>query len=164
VDVLSLLQRRDEEAMAGAAPPGTHARAKWLHVIQELCLTQQQRQQLLLQRTAHLALMRRIYQQRQQLNMQAVALLLLGARGSSAAAVAAGRAPGTECAAGTCVGPKAAQQLEAVLRLIKENLRREQRAAMEINSCTLCRLLAPVQAALYVCEAFPFHCDALAMW
>ena len=46
----------------------------------------------------------------------------------------------------------------------QENLRREQRAAMEINSCTLCRILAPVQAALYVVEAFPLHCDALGMW
>lgn len=35
-----------------------------------LHLTAEQRQQLLLQRTAHLALMRRIYRQRQQLNMQ----------------------------------------------------------------------------------------------
>lgn len=35
-----------------------------------LHLTSEQRQQLLLQRSAHLALMRRIYQQRQQLNMQ----------------------------------------------------------------------------------------------
>lgn len=38
---------------------------------QTLHLTPQQKQQLLLQREAHLALMRRIYQQRQQLNMQA---------------------------------------------------------------------------------------------
>jgi hypothetical protein len=34
---------------------------------------------------------------------------------------------------------------------------------MEINSCTLCRILTPVQSALYICEAFPLHCDALAM-
>lgn len=38
---------------------------------QTLHLTPQQKQQLLLQRQAHLTLMRRIYQQRQQLNMQA---------------------------------------------------------------------------------------------
>lgn len=36
-----------------------------------LHLTPEQKQQVLLQRTAHLSLMRRIYQQRQQLNMQA---------------------------------------------------------------------------------------------
>lgn len=29
--------------------------------------------------------------------------------------------------------------------VLQENLRREQRAAMEINSCTLCRILSPVQ-------------------
>ena len=38
--------------------------------LQTLHLTPQQKQQLLLQRQAHLTLMRRIYQQRQQLNMQ----------------------------------------------------------------------------------------------
>lgn len=31
------------------------------------------------------------------------------------------------------------------VRALQENLRREQRAAMEINSCTLCRILSPVQ-------------------
>ncbi|KAL4421497.1 hypothetical protein ABPG75_010788 [Micractinium tetrahymenae] len=157
VDVIELLQRQDEQAMASSgALPGSMLRQKWLHVIQVLHLTAEQRQQLLLQRTAHLTLMRRIYQQRQQLNMQAMSLMLLpggGAATGAAASTADSRATS---------GAQAAK-LAAVLRLVKENLRREQRASMEINACTLSRILTPVQAALYMCEAFPLHCDALGM-
>lgn len=157
VDVIELLQRRDEEAMASSgALPGSMLRQKWLHVIQVLHLTAEQRQQLLLQRTAHLALMRRIYRQRQQLNMQAMSLMLLPSGG------AANDACSSTADSHAASGAQAAK-LATVLRLVKENLRREQRASMEINACTLSRILTPVQAALYVCEAFPLHCDALGM-
>ena len=146
VDVIELLQHQDEAAMAAPAAPGSSMRRKWLHVIRALQLMPTQQQQLLLLRSAHLTLMRRIYGQRQQLNMQAMSLMLAGSSGMQPA------------------GGGQAAKLAAVLGSIKESLRREQRAAMEINATTLARILSPVQAALYISEAFPLHCDALGLW
>lgn len=148
--MIESLQRADEaaEAARGTAP-GSHVRTKWLHVLHALRLAPEQQAQLLLQRAAHLGLMRRIYQQRQQLNVQAMSLMLLPSCGGHRGNGGGGGGRGA--------------QLATLLRLIKDNLRREQRAAMEINACTLCRILMPVQAGIYIAEAFPFHCDALAM-
>ena len=58
-------------AAAVPVPMTTPGLPAFPHSAQTLHLMPQQKQQLLLQREAHLALMRRIYQQRQQLNMQA---------------------------------------------------------------------------------------------
>jgi hypothetical protein len=39
--------------------------------------------------------------------------------------------------------------------------RREQRAVMDINCVTISKILSPIQAALYMIEVYPMHCDAL---
>lgn len=103
-----------------------------LQSLQVLQLTPEQKQQLMLQRSAHLALMRRIYQQRQQLNMQAMSLMLLGP--SSMMPSSDSAAAGTGNAVVRAASSAQAAKLAGVLNLVKENLRREQRAAMEINS------------------------------
>ncbi|EFN54510.1 hypothetical protein CHLNCDRAFT_135224 [Chlorella variabilis] len=131
VEVINMLVA-NEETMGVAAEPGSHVRRKWLHVIQVLQLTPEQKQQLMLQRSAHLALMRRIYQQRQQLNMQAMSLMLLGP--SSMMPSSDSAAAGTGNAVVRAASSAQAAKLAGVLNLVKENLRREQRAAMEINS------------------------------
>lgn len=46
---------------------------------------------------------------------------------------------------------------------VQDNLRREQRASMDINCVTVSKILSPVQAALYMIEVYPLHCDALAL-
>jgi hypothetical protein len=47
--------------------------------------------------------------------------------------------------------------------LPQDNLRREQRAVMDINCITISKILTPLQAAHYMVNAYPQHCDALAL-
>lgn len=45
----------------------------------------------------------------------------------------------------------------------QESLLREQKTVMELFLKVLYQVLSPVQAALFVVEAFPYHCDVLAL-
>ena len=47
--------------------------------------------------------------------------------------------------------------------MLQDNLRREQRAVMDINCITISKILTPLQAAHYMVNAYPQHCDALAL-
>eukprot|EP00887_Chlorella_sp_A99_P007571 scaffold28.g7571.t1 len=58
---------------------------------------------------------------------------------------------------------KVSAQLGECLDRIKDNLRREQRAVLELNCCVVSRILKPLQAAHYMLGVFPHHCDALAL-
>ena len=53
--------------------------------------------------------------------------------------------------------------LNRVLDLIKENQLKEQRTVMELFLKVVYQILSPVQAALFIIEAFPYHCDSLSM-
>jgi hypothetical protein len=46
---------------------------------------------------------------------------------------------------------------------LQDNLRREQRVVLDLNCTTIARVLTPLQAALYMVESYPQHCDALAL-
>lgn len=48
-------------------------------------------------------------------------------------------------------------------RRAQDNLRREQRAVMDLNCTTTSKILFPIQSALYMLEVYPQHCDALAL-
>ena len=45
----------------------------------------------------------------------------------------------------------------------QDNLRQEQRAVMDINCTTVAKVLSPLQSAHYLLNAYPQHCDALAL-
>ncbi|GLC36722.1 hypothetical protein PLESTB_000789800 [Pleodorina starrii] len=53
--------------------------------------------------------------------------------------------------------------LQRVVDMFKESLLREQKTVMELFLKVLYQVLSPVQAALFVVEAFPYHCDVLAL-
>ena len=46
---------------------------------------------------------------------------------------------------------------------LQENLHKEQRIIMELFLKVVYQILSPVQAALFVVESFPYHCDVLAL-
>ena len=58
---------------------------------------------------------------------------------------------------------KSNAELASVLDNIKDNLRREQRSAMDINCATISKVLTPLQGAHYMVAVYPQHCDALAL-
>jgi hypothetical protein len=45
----------------------------------------------------------------------------------------------------------------------QDNLQKEQRAIMELFLKVVYQTLSPIQAALFVVESFPYHCDVLAL-
>ncbi|EFN57652.1 expressed protein [Chlorella variabilis] len=58
---------------------------------------------------------------------------------------------------------KSSAELGDVLDKIKDNLRREQRAVMDLNCQLISKILTPLQGAHYMLKAYPQHCDALAL-
>ena len=59
----------------------------------------------------------------------------------------------------TCTSPR----LNFHLLVAQENLQKEQRAIMELFLKVVYQILSPIQAAQFVVESFPYHCDVLAL-
>jgi hypothetical protein len=160
VRVLDLVAR-DPAEMSSAGDAA--ARALWERALGAMRLTPGQQQQLLLLRASHLAKLREIYKEREGLNMAAMSQMLPHAspnpqedstlEGRMACVASGGYLPAARSNAA----------LAATLDAVKENLRREQRAVMDLNCLTISRILSPVQAARYMDAAYPHHCDALAL-
>ncbi|PRW58753.1 hypothetical protein C2E21_2067 [Chlorella sorokiniana] len=137
--------------------------ARWQHCLDAMALTGEQQEQLLLNRRAHLQRMRGIYQERHNLNMQAMSLMLPhSSRNPAEDNTVEGRLASMS-SAGYLPVAKSSAELGDVLDRIKDNLRREQRAVMDLNCQTVTRILTPLQAAFYMLRAYPVHCDALAL-
>eukprot|EP00891_Asterochloris_glomerata_P000767 jgi/Astpho2/767/fgenesh1_pg.00016_%23_19_t len=112
---------------------------KWCALARLLDFTPEQQERIFVARSDMLAKLAAVYEARQALNDQARALL----QGE--------------------LGQDQQQRLRGVLRALEENLRQEQRATCEQEFVTFKHLLTPIQGGLFVTQAFPDHCDCLAL-
>ncbi|GAB4823937.1 hypothetical protein N2152v2_010983 [Parachlorella kessleri] len=136
---------------------------RWRRALEVMRLSPGQQQQLLMLRQSHLAKMQRIYEERQRLNLEAMALMLPHqSRNPYEDNTVEGRLHNIS-SCGYLAIARSNAELGAVLDKVKDNLRREQRAVMDINCVTTSKILSPVQSALYILEVYPLHCDALAL-
>ncbi|KAA6417573.1 MAG: hypothetical protein FRX49_12448 [Trebouxia sp. A1-2] len=139
-------------------------RAKWTQVLAVLQLSPTQQDQLMANRKEHLNKLRKVYQDRQELNMQAMGLMLprCPENASQAKSSLEGK---LDCMSlnGYSYTARENVDLNSTLDKIKCNLRKEQRTVMELNFVTMHRILSPLQCALFFVEAFPTHCDCLAL-
>jgi hypothetical protein len=150
----------DPSSLSSAEHPASE---RFQAALDAMAMTPAQQDQLLLLRTAHLAKMREIYAQRQQLNMEAMRLMLPHhSRNPAEDNTLEGKMENISHY-GYLPVAKSNAELAAVLDAIKDNLRREQRSAMDINCATVSRVLTPLQAAHYMVVVYPQHCDALAL-
>ena len=130
------LVRGDASSLGQSGGGGGH----WHAALEAMHLSPEQRQQLLLLRSSHLDKMRAIYAERQTLNMQAMALMLPQGGATPEGTISAiGEQGYLSCA-------KTSAQLGGCLDRIKDNLRREQRAVLDLNCCVVSRILKPLQA------------------
>ncbi|KAL4859779.1 hypothetical protein ACK3TF_000063 [Chlorella vulgaris] len=139
------------------------ASERWTRCLEVMHLSQQQQEVLLLNRRSHLQRMRCIYLERQGLNMQAMSLMLPHSSPNPAEDNTVEGRMANMSSAGYLQVAKSSAELGEVLDRIKDNLRREQRAVMELNCLLIAKLLNPLQAAHYMLTAYPQHCDALAL-
>ena len=139
-------------------------RSRWERALALMQLARPQQEQLLLLRSAHLAKLREVYRERERLNMAAMAQMLpsSGRFPPGGDASLEGRLAAVSTT-GYLPMARSNAELAAVLDAVKDNLRREQRAVMDLNCITISRILSPVQAARYMMAAYPQHCDALAL-
>lgn len=136
---------------------------RFITALEAMQLSPQQEEQLLLLRKSHLSKMREIYAERQELNLEAMALMLPHhSRNPAEDNTLEGKMENISNF-GYLPVAKSNAELAKVLDAIKDNLRREQRSAMDINCATVSRVLNPLQAAHYMVSVFPQHCDALAL-
>lgn len=135
----------------------------WMKALVAMKMTHDQEQDLLLLRQSHLDKMRDIYAERQRLNLDAMAMMIPHtSKVPEEDSTLEGRMQ--TMSSGTYL-PLARNNAElgAILDKIKDNLRREQRSVMDLNCCTISRILTPLQAARYMVTVYPLHCDALAL-
>eukprot|EP00890_Picochlorum_soloecismus_P003139 jgi/Picsp_1/3826/NSC_01338-R1_expressed protein [Chlorella variabilis] len=135
----------------------------WIKALSAMKMTHDQEQDLLLLRQSHLDKMRDIYEERQRLNLDAMAMMIPHtSKVPEEDSTLEGRMH--TMSSGTYL-PLARNNAElgAILDKIKDNLRREQRSVMDLNCCTISRILTPLQAARYMVTVYPLHCDALAL-
>lgn len=137
---------------------------RWCRALRALRMSAAQQEQLLLLRASHLVRMRAIYEERQELNMKAMRLMLPHhSRDPGEDNTVDGRLRSMAAEGYLPAAALASAELGATLDTIRANLRREQRAVMDLNCCLISRILSPVQGALYMVEVYPQHCDALAL-
>jgi len=150
----------DPSQFSSAAHP---AQDRFHAALDSMKLTPQQEEQLLLLRSSHLEKMREIYAERQALNLQAMALMLpQQSRNPAEDNTLEGKMENISNF-GYLPVAKSNAVLASVLDSIKDNLRREQRSAMDINCATISKVLTPLQGAHYMTAVYPQHCDALAL-
>lgn len=136
---------------------------RWQACLDAMQLSRQQQEQLLLSRRSHLQHMRAIYQERHNLNMKAMALMLPHSSLNPAEDNTVEGRLANMSQAGYLPVAKSSAELSDVLDAIKDNLRREQRAVMDLNCLLMSKILTPLQGARYMLGAYPQHCDALAL-
>jgi hypothetical protein len=150
----------DPSQLSSAQHP---AQDRFSAALDAMHMTPQQEEQLLLLRASHLEKMREIYAERQALNLEAMALMLPHhSRNPAEDNTLEGKMENISNY-GYLPVAKSNAELASVLDGIKDNLRREQRSAMDINCATISKVLTPLQGAHYMCQVYPMHCDALAL-
>ena len=150
----------DPSQLSSATHP---AQDRFHAALDAMKLTPKQEEQLLLLRASHLDKMREIYAERQALNLQAMALMLPHqSRNPAEDNTLEGKMENISNF-GYLPVAKSNAVLASVLDHIKDNLRREQRSAMDINCATISKVLTPLQGAHYMTAVYPQHCDALAL-
>lgn len=150
----------DPSQLSSATHP---AQDRFHAALDAMKMTPQQQEQLLLLRGSHLEKMREIYAERQALNLQAMALMLPHhSRNPVEDNTLEGKMENISNF-GYLPVAKSNAELVSVLDSIKDNLRREQRSAMDINCATISKVLTPLQGAHYMTAVYPQHCDALAL-
>lgn len=159
VKILELISR-DPKSLSNTA--GAES-SQWLAALDAVQLTPSQQEQLLLLRRSHLDRMREIYAERQALNMEAMVLMLPHHSANPGEDNTVEGKMNNISTAGYLPVAKSNAELATVLDKIKNNLRREQRSVMDLNCCTISRIMNPVQAARYMITVYPRHCDALAL-
>ncbi|CAL5229307.1 g12609 [Coccomyxa viridis] len=140
--------------------------AKWRRILDMLRLSSAQEEQLLQLRKKHLRNLRNLYEDRQRLNLSAMSLMLPKNTPRRQLPDEATLESRMDCMKVTSSYSCAALNnvnLDAILDDIKCNLRKEQHTVLELNWHVLYHVLAPIQAALLTVEAFPGHCDCLAL-
>lgn len=142
----------------------------WMNVILQLNLTDQQIGSILRSRESHVAAMMSLYMERAVLCKQASDMASKSAStssilspNSSLYAEEDSSTMGLLMKYGYLWCAQSTVALNRVLDLIKENQLKEQRTVMELFLRVIYQILSPVQAALFIVEAFPYHCDSLAM-
>lgn len=125
----------------------------WTRVARQCELSQDQVAKVRVLRAEHLRKLEAIYNARQKLNLQTISVLLPSSSG--------GGAP--SCMAGLFSRNRSNERMKRVLNELKENLKEEQRLAGELEFIVLNRLLMPLQAVSFMLEAYPCHCDCLAL-
>ncbi|KXZ44481.1 hypothetical protein GPECTOR_67g321 [Gonium pectorale] len=139
-------------------------KSHWINVIAQLQLSNLQVLSILHARELHVAKMQVLLQERATMARQAAEL--------TAAACSTG--PGGMLVEevsnmsvliqhGYLYFARNALLLQRIVDMFKESLLREQKTVMELFLKVLYQVLSPVQAALFVVEAFPYHCDVLAL-
>ncbi|KAL4444881.1 hypothetical protein ABPG77_003931 [Micractinium sp. CCAP 211/92] len=136
---------------------------RWQMCLDAMQLSPQQQEHLLLSRRSHLQHMRAIYQERHNLNMKAMALMLPHSSQNPAEDNTVEGRLANMSQAGYLPVAKSSAELSDVLDQIKDNLRREQRAVMDLNCLLMAKILTPMQGARFMLGAYPQHCDALAL-
>lgn len=136
---------------------------RWTKVLEDIQLSDGQKRDMLLMRSSHLSKMKEIYSERQQLNLDAISKMLPHSSDEPENDMTIdGRM--NSMSSGTYL-PLARRnaQLNEILDKVKQNLRKEQRAMMDLNCFTISNIMTPVQAARYMVGVYPMHCDALAL-
>ena len=157
VRVLDLIKGSLEEWESKGGDP------KWEQVLKDVQLRAEQEQEMLMLRASHLDKMKEIYSERQQLNLDAVSKMIPHSSSEPDKDMTVnGRM--TSMSSGIYL-PLARNnaELNEILDKIKHNLRREQRATMDLNCCTISKIMTPLQSARYMVNVYPLHCDALAL-
>lgn len=159
VKVLDLIQN-DPNSLSSTKES---TRAVFDAALDKMNLSAVQQQQIMLHRKAHLERMREIYAERQNLNFQAMALMLPSRSQDPALDNTVEGKLENIATRGYLPVAKTNAELAIVLDSMKDNLRREQRSAMDLNCATVSKILTPLQAAHFMSTVYPNHCDALAL-
>lgn len=136
---------------------------RWAQVLEDIQLTEAQKRDMLLLRSSHLEKMKQIYSERQQLNLDAISKMLPHSSDEPENDMTIdGRMNSMSSGAYLPLARRNAL-LNEILDKVKQNLRKEQRAMMDLNCFTISNIMTPLQGARYMVGVYPMHCDALAL-
>eukprot|EP00195_Chlamydomonas_chlamydogama_P013583 CAMPEP_0202891622 /NCGR_PEP_ID=MMETSP1392-20130828/1634_1 /ASSEMBLY_ACC=CAM_ASM_000868 /TAXON_ID=225041 /ORGANISM="Chlamydomonas chlamydogama, Strain SAG 11-48b" /LENGTH=885 /DNA_ID=CAMNT_0049575427 /DNA_START=214 /DNA_END=2871 /DNA_ORIENTATION=+ len=144
-------------------------KSHWINVIAQLQLTDQQVMTILKSRDQHVNKMISLYSERAVLMRQAADMAIRSATtgtGMTAGSMVSAddnSNMGVLMRHGYLYCARNMVALHRVLEFVKDNLQREQKTVMELFLKIVYQILSPVQAALFVVESFPYHCDVLAL-
>lgn len=142
---------------------GTGEDEPWNEALDKIKMTPEQQKQLLILRQSHLDKMRDIYSERERLNLDAMAMMIPHTSKVPEEDKTIEGRMNTMSSGRYLPLAKMNAELSWILDKIKDNLKKEKRAVMDLNCCTISRILNPVQGAMYMVTVYPQHCDALAL-